>query len=90
MRDGDEPVKAPAKEIPDTNGQAEINQSQHKKTLVNSPPSTGANPKRAISSVKHLRSFFLGHLLGTRFGRALRLDLLGPKKQPARRCAIPS
>jgi hypothetical protein len=54
MGNGHESVKAPAKEISDTKCQPEVNQSEHKKKVVSSALSTGANPKRAISSVKHL------------------------------------
>jgi hypothetical protein len=53
MCDGYELVKAPAKKITDTNSQSEINQSQHIQILGDLVDSTGANPKRAISSVKH-------------------------------------
>jgi hypothetical protein len=52
MCDGYEPVKSPAKKITDTNSQSEINQSQHIKILADLMVSAGANPKRAISSVK--------------------------------------
>jgi hypothetical protein len=51
--DGYEPVKSPAKKITDTNSQYEINQSQHTQILADLTVSAGANPKRAISSVKH-------------------------------------
>jgi hypothetical protein len=52
MCDGFEPVKAPAKKIAHANSQAEINQSKHTRILCNLAGNTGANPKRAISSVK--------------------------------------
>jgi hypothetical protein len=51
--DGCELVKAPAKKIAQTNGQPEINQSKHTQILGDLVDSTGANPKRAMSSVKH-------------------------------------
>jgi hypothetical protein len=53
MCNGYEPVKSPAKKITETNSQSEINQSQHTQILGDLTVSTGANPKRAISSVKH-------------------------------------
>jgi len=57
--DGFEPVKAPAEKIANTNGQSQINQSKHTQILFNSADDTGANPKRAISSVKHVQKLFL-------------------------------
>jgi hypothetical protein len=56
--DGYEPVKSPAKKITDTKSQSEINQSQHIKILADLMVSAGANPKRAISSVKHAPDLF--------------------------------
>jgi hypothetical protein len=56
--DGFEPVKAPAKKIAHTNSQSEINQRKHTQILCNLADNTGANPKRAISSVKRAQSFF--------------------------------
>jgi hypothetical protein len=56
--DGCELVKAPAKKIAYTSSQSEINQSKHTQILCNSADNTGANPKRAISSVKRGQSFF--------------------------------
>jgi hypothetical protein len=58
MCDRFEPVKAPAKKIAHTNSQREIDQSKHTQTLCNLADNTGANPKRAISSVKYAQSFF--------------------------------
>jgi hypothetical protein len=83
MCNGYKPVKAPAKKITDTNGQSEVNQSQHTQILADLLVSTrlrtsrlrpavsglrrangfgvagiGANPKRAISSVKHAQEIF--------------------------------
>src|ERR1700752_2116806 len=52
MCDGFEPVNAPAKKIACTNSQSEINQSKPTRILRNLAVNTGANPKRAISSVK--------------------------------------
>jgi hypothetical protein len=69
MCDGYEPVKSPAKKITDTNSQSEINQSQHIKILADLMVSAGANPKRAISSVKHGHSF-LGSVARAGFGRS--------------------
>jgi hypothetical protein len=63
--DGYEPVKSPAKKITDTKSQSEINQSQHIKILADLMVSAGANPKRAISSVKHA-STFLSEVAGTK------------------------
>jgi hypothetical protein len=57
--DGFEPVKAPAEKIANANGQSQINQSEHTQILSNSADDTGANPKRAISSVKHVQKLFL-------------------------------
>src|SRR5438132_14405466 len=53
MCDRYELVKAPAKKVAETNSQSEINQRQHIQILGDLVDSTGANPKRAISSVKH-------------------------------------
>jgi hypothetical protein len=58
MCDGFEPVKAPAKKIAHTNSQSEINQSKHTQILCNLADNTGANPKRAISSVKRALKLF--------------------------------
>jgi hypothetical protein len=58
MCDRYELVKSPAKEITDANSQSEINQSQHTQILADLRPSTGANPKCAIFSVKHSRNLF--------------------------------
>jgi hypothetical protein len=56
-------VKTPAKKIPDKSGQREINQSEHTQVLADLPPAlvfdvadTGANRKRMIFFVKHVRS----------------------------------
>jgi hypothetical protein len=59
-------VKATAKEIPDTRGQRKINQSQHSQVLADLVPAPafargfglagiGANRKRSIFFVKHVR-----------------------------------
>jgi hypothetical protein len=56
--DGFETVKAPAKKIAYTKSQSEINQRKHTQILCNLADSTGANPKRAISSVKHASRLF--------------------------------
>jgi hypothetical protein len=56
--DGFETVKAPAKKIAYTKSQSEINQRKHTQILCNLADNTGANPKRAISSVKHASKLF--------------------------------
>jgi hypothetical protein len=56
--DGCELVKAPAKKIAHASSQSEINQSKHTQILCNLADSTGANPKRAMSSVKHSPELF--------------------------------
>jgi len=63
---GLELVKTPAKEVTDTSGQREINQSQHSQVLADlspapifvrgfGPAGIGANRKRSIFFVKHVR-----------------------------------
>jgi hypothetical protein len=61
MCDGLEVVKAPAKKIPDTNGQRKINQSQHSQVLADLRPTpafgvagVGANRKRSFFFVKYV------------------------------------
>jgi hypothetical protein len=65
VRDRFEPVKAPAKEIPDTNGQRKIDQSQHSQVLADLQPApafargfgvagVGANRKRSFFFVKYV------------------------------------
>jgi hypothetical protein len=56
--DGFKPVKASAKKIANTRSQSEINQSKHTQIFRTLMDNTGANPKRAISSVKYAQSFF--------------------------------
>jgi hypothetical protein len=58
MCNGYERVKAPAKKIAHTNSQAEVNQSKHTQILCNLADDTGANRKRAISSVKRAPKLF--------------------------------
>src|SRR5436305_3815034 len=58
MCDGFESVKASAKKIAHTNNQSEINQRKHTQILCNLADNTGANPKRAISSVKRAPKLF--------------------------------
>jgi hypothetical protein len=66
VRDRLELVKAPAKEIPDTNGQRKVNQSQHCQVLPDLLPApafargfgvagVGANRKRSFFFVKYVR-----------------------------------
>ena len=58
MCDRCELIKAPAKKVPDTNRQSEINQRKHTQIICSSGDNTGANPKRAVSSVKRVPKLF--------------------------------
>jgi hypothetical protein len=87
--DGCELVKAPAKKIAYTSSQSEINHSKHTQIFCNSADNTGANPKRAISSVKYAQSFFRLQEEGQAAQKYSRREILRFAILPSRRHVTP-